>query len=70
MAKKKGAKKGPTKMKQPSGKAAGGPVSSPRARGRRPGGFCCGCGFELLPEGTCPNTNPPCDFGGDIPNCD
>jgi hypothetical protein len=31
--------------------------------------FCCNCGFLLRANGTCPNTDPPCDFGGAVPNC-
>jgi ribosomal protein L32 len=29
--------------------------------------FCPGCGFQLRDNGTCPNTRPPCKFGGARP---
>jgi hypothetical protein len=40
-------------------------VAAPAPKAR----FCCFCGFKLKSNGTCPNSNPPCDWGGQVPSC-
>lgn len=52
----------PRTSKKPR-RAARSAAAAPKPR------FCCFCGFKLKASGTCPNSNPPCAYGGAVPNC-